>query len=120
MKNIICLLAICLLLAYGCLDYLVIKKPVLVLEGVSGEDKIWLSGCYGQVSGYIKNTGNTDAENVEITCTAKQEGATVGNTTKNIGALSTGSQVPFSIEVDTDCLKGAVTYSCNAKCNNCQ
>ncbi len=107
-------MVVAIFLVAGCIG----SKPKLVTEGVQGADKVWLTGCYSTVSGFIKNTGSADAEEVTITCTATQ-GGTVNSNSISTGALSKGSQVPFSVDVDTDCLGGTVTYSCTASCTNC-
>ncbi len=115
MKKIFYLMIVgILLLGFGCIG----AKPKLVTEGVQGKGEIWLTGCYSTVTGYVKNTGSADAEDVSITCTATQ-GGTITSNSISTGALSKGSQVPFSVDVDTDCFGGEATYSCTASCTNC-
>jgi len=90
-------------------------EPDLSIEGVTGHDEWSLNpstGCYSTVSGYVKNSGTGKAEDVRVTCSTSQDGSLMYTNSKNIGSVNPDSMVPFSMDVDTDCLKGSVSYDC--------
>jgi hypothetical protein len=97
-----------------------ISGPSLVVENVQGEDNLGLTqGCYSTISGNVKNNGNATAQGVIITCSTTQQGGVIGTQNKDLGSINSGSSVPFTVDVDTDCLKGDVTYNCITNCENC-
>ena len=106
MKVWILILALFVLIA-GC------TGASLSVENVTGNDTFGLSqGCYSTISGYVKNSGMGAADSATVTCSTEQEGAVFATNSKDIGAVGAGSEVPFSMDVDTDCFKGDVTYKC--------
>jgi len=114
MKIILAILFIFAVMLSGC------TGPSLTVEEVSGNDQFGLSqGCYSTVSGQVKNNGGATAQEITVTCSTTQQGNIIATNNINVGSINTDSQIPFSIDVDTDCLKGNVTYSCVANCSNC-
>lgn len=109
------LLASAALLLGGC-----ISAPNLSVEGVNGADHFGITtGCYTTVSGTVKNRGNASAEDVTVFCSTMQEGTIIDTQNKGIGSIKADSERLFSIDLDTDCFKGAVSYECTADCSNC-
>lgn len=99
----------------GCLS-----APKLMVEGVNGSDHFGITtGCYTTVSGTIKNGGNATAEDVTLFCSTMQEGAVFDTQSTGIGSIKAGSDRLFSMDLDTDCFKGTVSYECTVDCGNC-
>lgn len=109
------LAALVLVLLSGCISSASVK-----VENVSGTGHFWIpQGCYSTVYGIIKNDSAVDADDVTVSCTTTQQGEEFGRASKNIGSISAGSKVNFSVEADTDCMMGEVIYNCTAGCGNC-
>lgn len=113
---ILAILAALCLATSGCTT----AKPALTVEGINDTDRLGLTtGCYSTISGVVRNNGNATANDVTVNCSTTQDGAIIGTESKSIGSASQGTERSFSMDVDTDCLKGEVTYKCSADCGNC-
>ncbi|MBU2099937.1 hypothetical protein KKG83_00035 [Candidatus Micrarchaeota archaeon] len=113
--SLVLALVFSLLLFYGC-----VGSPELKIDNTEKEDKIWITeGCYSEISGNIRNKSSIDAEEVVVSCSAIQQNSVFDSKSKNIGLIKADSSVVFSVDVDTDCLKGEVEFECSVSCNNC-
>ncbi len=70
-------------------------------------------GCFGRVDGGVTNTGQIDAYNVVVTCTAEEVSAQ-----KDMGTLKAGDTQAFQIILNYDCQYQRVE-ECQVTCSNC-
>ncbi len=113
-KSTVVLLVV-LVSLFGCTG-----QPNLELEETSSEDNFWFDqGCYTTVSGYVKNFGSETAESVKVSCSTIQEESVFDSKTQSFNSLLADSREDFSLDIDTDCLKGEVTFECTVSCDNC-
>lgn len=116
-KSIIFALFCLVVLAFGCIGPP--PAPKLSLENVVPTDEYSLSGCSAKVTGFVKNAGDAKAEGVSLSCFTMQEGAVIDSNTKALEDIAPSTSATFTLNLNTDCLKGQVTYNCSATCKNC-
>ena len=70
-------------------------------------------GCYGLVDGGVTDTGNADAQNVVVTCTAEQY-----SVQKDLGSIKSYDTTTFEAIIDYSC-SNMPKEECTVTCGNC-
>jgi len=94
------------------------------IPGIESAPHYFLESVYAETADLGNHTvivggGGTGAEGATVSCSTIQQGAVFGSESKNIGAIGAESSAAFSVDVDTDCLKGDVSFECAVSCGNC-
>ena len=84
-------------------------------------DFSWASGCIAYVEGTVTNTGQGDANDVIVSCTAKTNKKDIRTTDFYLGAVRYNGERKFNERVTYGCLEGGLFEEVYVECNShCQ
>lgn len=99
------------------------NPPVLIIAEVSDSTQQSGSDCSSIVQGKISNNGESDAEQITITCRPAIYPPTSGNIGKITGrtlisSLNKGTSYQFKVTIPRPCNEKP-RFECTASCTNC-